>query len=319
MRCTNCGSEIQPGSKFCVNCGAPAEQNAAPAGMPGGMPAPQKAVVRQKKKMSPAILALIIVGVVGVMAAAGFFIGKYVLNDDPGSDKTASESKDVAKEDSSDSEESTADKNEEQETKDVFKLVGVEEGNAANYDVLKQKKNYKKCDKDEDFSFLYPMGFFSQVKKEESGDRVTYKFLAKDNATEIIYEKYNLTGDPMRTVQQLDREMRNRITYNDITDEDQIYVAFYNKDNEVSYKNGSYSTVVSGVPDDSPGIEEYQCNVADNSKVYRMIVRMKEEEADENTSLRGAYMLDCLYRGFSESHLQKPIRNYEQFVDSGDY
>lgn len=319
MRCTNCGSEIQPGSRFCVNCGAPVEQNAAPAGMPGGMPAPQRAVVRQKKKMSPAILALIIVGVVGVMAAAGFFIGKYVLNDDPGSDKTASESKDVAKEDSSDSKdaakedssdskESTAEKTEDQETFPE----GVNKNNVTDYDNILDKSKYTSY-KDPDFSFLYPIGFFNNFQKIENGDSIKYQFTGTDPSTELTYEKRPEKGNPKDTIIKLSQEAYTRLY--DVDDPVNGCYPYRADGYRSDDKKHTIHGIVGGYVDADNKVFEYNYYISDGKNVYSMCIKTDAIKSNRNGDDRGGYLVDNLYRKISVTNSTKDMAStYEEFM-----
>ena len=210
MRCVNCGNELEPGSRFCVNCGTPVgqgQQTSAPGTAPGqgvspgsmgGMNAPQKAVVRQKsKKMSPAIIVVIIVVIVGVMAAAGYGIGRFVLSDDPGSDTKTSESKESTKdEEKSEKEDSSSGEDADQEE---FTLEGVDKDNVADYDNILSKSKYKSFN-DGDFSFIYPIGFFNNVEKTTDGETVKYDFTSTDENTELVYEKTPEQGISENTI-----------------------------------------------------------------------------------------------------------------------
>jgi hypothetical protein len=84
--CGSCGEDIQPGSKFCENCGAPVEPATAPA--PAAPPEPATGPVRQPlvpapppAKPVPVPLIVGILVVIGIVAAVVLFGGlPYLKN-----------------------------------------------------------------------------------------------------------------------------------------------------------------------------------------------------------------------------------------------
>lgn len=82
MNCPNCGSEVPPGKKFCINCGAPVgeptgvmqqppvQPTAAAAAPPSGAPAPGPGKKKTAMVTAIVVIALLVIG----GAAAGIII-----------------------------------------------------------------------------------------------------------------------------------------------------------------------------------------------------------------------------------------------------
>ena len=329
MRCNNCGSEISPDVKFCTNCGAPVaggpaaqtEQSAQPgssAQYQSAQPDPSTpyqsdpgaptAVVRQKSnKKSPLVIALIIVGVVAVMAAAGFGIGRLIAGSD--SDTTVSESKDSGS-DSSKSADSDSDS--EESENDVMKdFPGVDKDNKVNYRIMLNKSTYKTYN-DGDFSFLYPKGFFNNVTKDEYSGKTTYTFTGSDGVSELVYEKYDETGDPKDTIIALSEGKASELTgdlYYPYEDVGGKFYGYYPADPK---SGDSIHGIVSGFQTGSGNLQEYNYFVSDKGKVYTMKFVYPESEM-KNDSPEAGYMAECYYRGFSKSNSKgHKIRSYKR-------
>lgn len=78
--CTSCGEKLQPGSKFCENCGAPVEATAAPAPAgpaDAGLTPAREPLVPSPPPAKPVPVPLIIgiLVVLAVIAAAAWFVG----------------------------------------------------------------------------------------------------------------------------------------------------------------------------------------------------------------------------------------------------
>ena len=183
---------------------------------------------------------------------------------------------------------------------------GVDKDNTIDYSTLKDESVYKTYD-DGDYSFGYPAEFFNDVKKDTDGEKTTFIFTGTDGKTELRYEKYPDSGDPGQTVKDLDHQLRDQIYYDDILDVGQIYVGFCRERSKKLYPDdyrkrddGSCHTVVSGVTDSEPDIEQYQYNCSDDGTVYRMIVNTPVSQKSKKKNAK-AYMVDCLYYMFSKS------------------
>ncbi len=316
MRCPNCGKEIDAGTKFCTNCGAP-----APTGQQNIEP--RKAVVRQKSGgMSPAILALIIVCVVAVMAAAGFGIGKLISNNSSDTTAETSESQ------SSDSgfKDYSASEDDAEEVEDV-EFEGVDDSNIADYSNVLKASDYVTFE-DGEFTFIYPKNFYNSAKclKDDSG--TTYVFDANDGSRFVV-GKHKEEGDGKQAVQRIKTnysEYLSSINYYFPLEEEgyEFDDAYAGKDE----KKGSYFGVVSGPLAEDSAYQGYKEVTYENGVVYEMEIITPESELESVDKDKGGdmqvgngdYLIDCLYVGMSKTlrglNNGKPHKDKETYINS---